>query len=140
MLRLNNISHDDVDLTDWLCWKKQDCGLQELREWIGNEAFLRLLSLYPGLYLKLPPSKELVRLSFDLELAKAVYAMKVARKTKDLAGLVVAEQKIYKIAKHLDRPMKWAKERGLDLLKEIAKVSQWKRQMMNWRKRNHLEV
>jgi hypothetical protein len=139
MLRLNNIEHRGVNLVDWFCWKKQDCGLQEIREWVGDQAFLRFVSAYSGMYLKLPPSKELSRLAMDLELAQAMDQWRTARKTKNLQELVLAEAKIYKIAQSLNRPLKWARHRGADLLRDIEKASQWKTQLAQWRKRNHLE-
>lgn len=139
MLRLNNIQTRGITLVEWLCWRKQDCGLQELREWVGDQAFLRLVSAYAGLYLKLPPSKELARLALDLELAQAMGEWRLARNTKDLQKLVLAEEKMLKIAQQFNRPLKWARHRGADIIKELEKAGVWKQQLAQWRSRNHLE-
>lgn len=139
MLRLTNIQHNGVTLIDWFCWRKQDCGLQELREWVGDPAFLRLVVAYAGLYLKLPASKELARLALDLELAQAMDNWRTARKARDLAEVVLSEQKIYKIAQQLNRPLKWARHRGAVLLRELQKAGAWKSELARWRVRNHLE-
>lgn len=140
MLRLSNISLDGITTADWLCWKKQTCGLQELREWVGDDSLLRLLAIYPGTYLRLPSAKELMRMVMDLELAKAWTELKRYRATRDLEGQVLAEQKIMKIAQKLGRTPGWARLRARQLVKDLDKVFQWKRDMTVWRKRYGLEA
>lgn len=140
MIRLQDRNVSNVSLGDWISWRKRDCGLQELREWVGDQAFLQMLSIYCGEYLKFPPSKELLRLALDLELASCVDRIRIAKKAKDLDDLVAAEQQIVRVVRRLGRNYAWGVERGRTVLKQLRTVEGWKKDLALYRAKHKLDV
>jgi hypothetical protein len=129
---------EGLSLEDWICFRRQDCGLQELREWIGNDGLLQFLEAFAGIYLKVPNAKILKDLEVELDLAGSYLRLKASKKANDLAGMVEAENRISHIAKIQGWRWPQTHERAKKAIQKLRKARAWRDGLEIWRKRHNL--
>lgn len=135
MLKLSSFETGGVSLAAWISYKRQDCGLQELREQLGDDGLLSFIELYPGSYLRVPPGPELLRMARDLQLAKLVMGIRVARKAGNLDGVIACEKEVARISKRFNKRYSWCRRRGADILRELVKTRRWLKELAQWRQK-----
>lgn len=122
-----------VGLVDYVCYKNDQCFLEELRQWLGDEHFIEMLNRFAGSYIILPSSMKLLGMYYDYHSAIALKKMRIARKKCDLVELVKQETVLTSIAKKTKRKYGWLLMRSSIILKELEKTREWAKKIKMWR-------